>query len=67
VLSVACADPDLGFGATAAVFLAMSTKGHAGIFGCEASLFTFARNTRYAEADIVPVYMGRAATVWIDR
>ena len=49
------------------MFLAMSTKGHAGIFGCEASLFTFARNTRYAEADIVPVYMGRAATVWIDR
>ena len=25
----------------AAVFLAMNIKGHAGIFGCEASLFSF--------------------------
>ena len=40
---LACADPDLTDGALglAAVFLAMNITGHAGIFGCEASLFSF--------------------------
>ena len=67
VLSVECADPDLGFGARATVFLAMNALRAMRTFSdARRACSAFAPDAQYAEADIVPVCMGRATTAWID-